>query len=1179
MASVSQEEDRLVRYLLGLMTEEEAARIEEVYLFNDELNDDLQAAERDLIDRYAEGSLSQPERDRFESFFLCSPGRHEKLRFAQALRAYGLKPDVVPAKTVLTQHSFFRSYVGIAVTAALLIALAITAWRVFLVRSPEQETLAALTKAYSRGRLFESRISGLGYAPLAQSRGESDATLDVSRLAEAELIALKEERENPGAPAFHTLGRVYLASQKFDKAVEWLEKAAQSNPDSAAIQSDLGAALLEIGRQESDPAKRAEAMIRSLDRLDKALQLNASLLEARFNRALLYEQMHLPDRAKADWQVYLQRDSNSEWSVEARKRLAQLQEKQGRLLIDKKSDFETFVAAAENGDEPTAWKMLSRNRHRDGNAVTQRLVDEYFDLAERNSSDAGVRLRQISLAAKLELERTGDKLTTDLVDYYLQATPIQRRFISQGRNLLKSGSQSYDNAEFEKAAQLYRRAELAFIQAGDSGDALMAQSRVGACYLRVPDTKRALAIFERMGSESSSRGYKRLHARALISIADAEGSRREFSKSLENVAKALDIYESVQDSGGELIGLQGLVANYQELGQLYKSTGFALRALEVSQSSSFGPFEMWPFYYQTASNLNALGFSSMALVFSEAALALAIESRAPLLRSRSYALLSSIHLKLHNYEAALQNGQLALDEANSVSGEMIRANLIAHSTLTLAHIHRAMGAFAKALTLYNRSIELHQQMNQLLYLAEAHKGKLESLIALKDHQAASEEIKTAIGILEKDRTRIREDTNRNTYFDLAQSTYDLAVHFAYFSLQDSAVAFSYSEASHARSLLDLVSAGGEVVNSRGGMDVRVGGVVRPLTLSEIQRQLPDRSQILQYAVLEDDLVVWVISRTSTESIHLNVHDLTASVTGFVSALTKPSSPRNLDDINARAKLLYEILIRPVESDLIPDAVIFIVPDKILNIVPFGALVSPRTGRYFVEDYTFAIAPSSNVMIKCSERATLRGQPREESALVIGNPSFDRERFPSLPDLPSATREAESVARLYGSTLLTGPNAHATRVKARMTDVDVIHFAGHYVADERSPLLSRLLLSKTDTLTASEVYRLNLNRARLIVLSACTTGVERYYRGEGAIGMARPFIEAGAPLVVASLWPVESDPTARLMINFHQHRKLDRMSAIRALRQAQLDMLNSPETIDRDPHTWAAFVSIGGLAEF
>ena len=89
----------------------------------------------------------------------------------------------------------------------------------------------------------------------------------------------------------------------------------------------------------------------------------------------------------------------------------------------------------------------------------------------------------------------------------------------------------------------------------------------------------------------------------------------------------------------------------------------------------------------------------------------------------------------------------------------------------------------------------------------------------------------------------------------------------------------------------------------------------------------------------------------------------------------------------------------------------------------------------------------------------RSRTREESALVIGNPSFDLARFPLLPDLPAAAREAESVAGLYGTAPLIGVNAEANRVKARMPEADVIHFAGHYVADERSPLLSKLLLAK------------------------------------------------------------------------------------------------------------------------
>ena len=82
-----------------------------------------------------------------------------------------------------------------------------------------------------------------------------------------------------------------------------------------------------------------------------------------------------------------------------------------------------------------------------------------------------------------------------------------------------------------------------------------------------------------------------------------------------------------------------------------------------------------------------------------------------------------------------------------------------------------------------------------------------------------------------------------------------------------------------------------------------------------------------------------------------------------------------------------------------------------------------------------------------------------------------------------------------------------------------------------------------------------------------------------IGMSRSFLAAGVPLVAASLWPVDSNPTADLMTSFHRYRKRAGFSSAVALRQAQLDMLNSPErTYDR-AYYWASFVLIGGYASF
>jgi CHAT domain-containing protein len=160
----------------------------------------------------------------------------------------------------------------------------------------------------------------------------------------------------------------------------------------------------------------------------------------------------------------------------------------------------------------------------------------------------------------------------------------------------------------------------------------------------------------------------------------------------------------------------------------------------------------------------------------------------------------------------------------------------------------------------------------------------------------------------------------------------------------------------------------------------------------------------------------------------------------------------------------------------------------------------------------------------------------------------------------------------------------------MLKSDIVHFASHYVIDEQSPMRSKLLLAREDKtrgdlrasdgmLQAHEIYRLKLPRTRVVVLSACQTGAERYYQGEGMINMARPFMAAGVPLVVVSLWPVDSDSTADLMISFHKHRKREDVSTAEALRRAQLEMLHSSEERLRRPSCWAPFIAIGGSANY
>ncbi|MGB0692692.1 MAG: CHAT domain-containing protein, partial [Pseudomonadales bacterium] len=121
-----------------------------------------------------------------------------------------------------------------------------------------------------------------------------------------------------------------------------------------------------------------------------------------------------------------------------------------------------------------------------------------------------------------------------------------------------------------------------------------------------------------------------------------------------------------------------------------------------------------------------------------------------------------------------------------------------------------------------------------------------------------------------------------------------------------------------------------------------------------------------------------------------------------------------------------------------------------------------------------------------------------------------------------------------------------------------------------------LLGDIDTvndgvLTALEVLGLNLSGTRLVVLSACETGLGEIHEGEGVYGLRRSFQEAGVAEVISSLWEVSDAGTQALMTDLYD-RILAGEPARVALRQAQLDMMDSPQW--GYPYIWSAFMIVG-----
>jgi CHAT domain-containing protein/Flp pilus assembly protein TadD len=219
-------------------------------------------------------------------------------------------------------------------------------------------------------------------------------------------------------------------------------------------------------------------------------------------------------------------------------------------------------------------------------------------------------------------------------------------------------------------------------------------------------------------------------------------------------------------------------------------------------------------------------------------------------------------------------------------------------------------------------------------------------------------------------------------------------------------------------------------------------------------------------------------------------------------------------------------------------------------------------------------------------------------------------------LPGAAEEGEALhALLPGATLLTKSQAtkaalsqtHSPRLLHIAThgffleDQDVISAGGrgYQPFDENperflnqleqsglrieNPLLrSGLVLAGANEhkeedngiLTALEVTGLNLWGTKLVVLSACDTGVGEVKNGDGVYGLRRALVLAGAETQVMSLWAVSDRATRGLMVSYY--RKLQEGEGRgEALRRVQLEMLKRAGW--RHPFYWASFIQSGEWA--
>ena len=107
------------------------------------------------------------------------------------------------------------------------------------------------------------------------------------------------------------------------------------------------------------------------------------------------------------------------------------------------------------------------------------------------------------------------------------------------------------------------------------------------------------------------------------------------------------------------------------------------------------------------------------------------------------------------------------------------------------------------------------------------------------------------------------------------------------------------------------------------------------------------------------------------------------------------------------------------------------------------------------------------------------------------------------------------------------------------------------------------------LTAAEVANLDLSNTKLVVLSACETGLGKIEGSEGTFGLKRGFKLAGVEQMIVSLWSVPDKETMELMTLFYEDLT-ESLNPVKSFEKAQKQMR---ETYPTRPDLWAGFVLV------
>ncbi len=338
----------------------------------------------------------------------------------------------------------------------------------------------------------------------------------------------------------------------------------------------------------------------------------------------------------------------------------------------------------------------------------------------------------------------------------------------------------------------------------------------------------------------------------------------------------------------------------------------------------------------------------------------------------------------------------------------------------------------------------------------------------------------------------------------------------------------------------------------------------------IEKLNRDNATMIEYFYGKNALYYFVLRDHKIKLSRIeDMETANVSILNFIAYFDSASKINNdVKGYNNTAYTLYQLLNIPL--DKVTENLV-IIPDGVLNFVPFETLLTEKTEQFNFENLPYLLHKYRMVYNASAELYLNSNNIKNKKKNVLGVfPVFEETKYP----LTYSENEAKEIEALFPGTYLMKEEATFKNFTENISSNEILHLSTH--ADAGAHTTPASIHFADGQINLYDLYLLPLKQ-QLVILSACETGVGKLQKGEGAMSVARGFQYSGANNLLFSLWKVNDLSTSQLMGLFYRYYEKN-ASAYLSNHEAKLQYLSSKniENSKKSPYYWGSFVYYGTL---